>query len=165
MKYAVVFASMTGNTRLLAERMKEMLPREQLIYWGEPAEPAREADVLFVGSWTDKGTCCPAIGDFLRSLENKKVFLFGTAGFGGSQAYFDQIAGRMGENLGESNTFLGHFLCQGKMPQSVRARYEAMEQNERTKAMLQNFDAALSHPDEADLQALEQAVSRCLAQL
>ena len=31
--------------------------------------------------------------------------------------------------------------------------------------MLQNFDAALSHPDEADLQALEQTVSRCLAQL
>ena len=93
MRYAVVFASMTGNTRLLAERMKEMLPREQLIYWGEPAEAAREADVLFIGSWTDKGTCCPAIGDFLRSLEGKKVFLFGTAGFGGAQAYFDQIAG------------------------------------------------------------------------
>ncbi len=165
MKYAVVFASMTGNTRLLAERIRKELPREQLIYWGEPAEEAREADVLFVGSWTDKGTCCPAIGDFLRSLEGKKVFLFGTAGFGGAQAYFDQIAGRMGENLGESNTLLGHFLCQGKMPQSVRARYEAMEQNEKTKAMLQNFDAALSHPDAADLQALEQAVSRCLTQL
>ena len=165
MRYAVVFASMTGNTRLLAERMKEVLPREQLIYWGEPAEAAREADVLFVGSWTDKGTCCPAIGDFLRSLENKKVFLFGTAGFGGAQAYFDQIAGRIRENLPESNTLLGYFLCQGKMPQSVRARYEAMEKNERPKAMLQNFDAALSHPDEADLQALEQAVSRCLTQL
>ena len=165
MKYAVVFASMTGNTRLLAERIKEVLPQEQLIYWGEPAEEAREADVLFIGSWTDKGTCCPVIGDFLRSLEGKKVFLFGTAGFGGAQAYFDQIAGRMGENLGESNTLLGHFLCQGKMPQSVRARYEAMEQNEKTKAMLQNFDAALSHPDAADLQALEQAVSRCLTQL
>lgn len=165
MKYAVVFASMTGNTRLLAERIRKQLPREQLIYWGEPAEAAREADVLFVGSWTDKGTCCPAIGDFLQSLEGKKVFLFGTAGFGGAQAYFERIAGRMGENLGKSNTLLGHFLCQGKMPQSVRARYEAMEQNEKTKAMLQNFDAALSHPDETDLQALEQAVSRCFTQL
>lgn len=165
MKYAVVFASSTGNTRLLAERIGNLLPQEQVIYWGEPAEKAREADILFVGSWTDKGTCCQDIGRFLQSLENKKVFLFGTAGFGGAQAYFDQIAGRIRENLRESNTLLGHFLCQGKMPQSVRTRYAAMEQNEKTKAMLQNFDAALSHPDEADLQALEKAISACLSQL
>lgn len=159
MKYAVVFASMTGNTRLLAERMKEMLPREQLIYWGEPAEEAREADVLFVGSWTDKGTCCPAIGDFLRSLEGKKVFLFGTAGFGGSPAYFGQILNRVQENLSDGVQVAGSYMCQGKMPQAVRSRYEAMEDSPRRTAMLENFDRALSHPDPQDLERLKAAVA------
>ena len=170
MRYAVVFASMTGNTRLLAERLKEVLPREQLIYWGEPAEPAREADVLFVGSWTDKGTCCQEVGDFLRNLEGKKVFLFGTAGFEGAQAYFDQIAGRIRENLPETNTFLGHFLCQGKMPQAVRDKYnklkeEVPNQGAHYDLMISNFDKALSHPDEKDLEGLKAAVLDALKKL
>ena len=165
MSYAIVYSSRTGNTAQLAQVLREALPQEACSYFGEPHAEALSADTIYVGFWTDKGTCDESTAHFLQSLTEQKVFLFGTAGFGGSQAYFDQIAGRMGENLGESNTFLGYFLCQGKMPQSVRARYEAMEQNERTKALLQNFDAALSHPDEADLQALEQAVSRSLAQL
>ena len=158
MRYAVVFASMTGNTRLLAERMKEMLPREQLIYWGEPAEAAREADVLFVGSWTDKGTCCPAIGDFLRSLEGKKVFLFGTAGFGGVPAYFEQILDRVKSKLGSGVTVVGSYMCQGRMPMSVRERYMQMEESPRRTAMLENFDAALNHPDAEDLTRLKAAL-------
>ena len=55
-------------------------------------------------------------------------------------------------------------MCQGKMSQSVRKRYEGMlEQNpgdERIKGMIENFDRALQHPDEADLKALREAVSK-----
>ena len=55
-------------------------------------------------------------------------------------------------------------MCQGKMPFSVRKRYEAMlEQNpedERVKGMIRNFDSALSHPDEADLGRLGDAVAQ-----
>ncbi len=48
-------------------------------------------------------------------------------------------------------------MCQGKMPQAVRRRYEAMEESPRRQIMLDNFDRALSHPNEGDLTALEQA--------
>ena len=45
----------------------------------------------------------------------------------------------------------------GRMPGSVRARFAAqLEQdpeNANAKRMLENFDRALSHPDEADLAA------------
>lgn len=44
-----------------------------------------DAECIFVGFWTDKGTCDDNITAFLNKLENKKVFLFGTAGFGGEQ--------------------------------------------------------------------------------
>lgn len=32
---------------------------------------------------------------YLHQLENKKVFLFGTVGFGGESSYFDQILERV----------------------------------------------------------------------
>ena len=54
-------------------------------------------------------------------------------------------------------------MCQGKMPVSVRKGYESMlEQNpedERMKAMVENFDRALSHPDASDLKNLRDVLS------
>ncbi len=53
---------------------------------------------------------------------------------------------------------VGRYMCQGKMPQAVRQRYEAMEDSPRRTAMLENFDRALSHPDQADLDGVKKAV-------
>ena len=165
MTYAIVYDSQTGNTALLAERIRKVLPAENLIYFGAPSAEALRADILFVGSWTDKGTCCEKIAQFLKSLQTKRVFLFGTAGFGGSAAYVSQIGNRMAENLSDGNVLLGTYLCQGKMPLSVRARYEALSKTDKEKAkpMLENFDRALSHPDQEDLEKLENTVIGTLA--
>ena len=99
------------------------------------------------------------IARFLRSLTSQRVFLFGTAGFGGAPAYFEQILGRVRENLGPEVPVIGTFMCQGRMPQAVRDRYEAMEDSPRRTAMLENFDRAASHPDEQDLTRLKAAVA------
>ena len=116
--------------------------------------------MVLVGFWTDKGTCDESTAQFLQQLENKQVFLFGTAGFGGSAEFFQQILNRVMQNLAPSNVVLGTWMCQGKMPMAVRKRYESMQeqQPEQMKMMIDNFDRALSHPDEADLAALQQAV-------
>ena len=54
------------------------------------------------------------------------------------------------------------FMCQGKMPLSVRERYEKMrEQNNislNIDKLIANFDKALSHPNTDDLKTLEQIV-------
>ena len=55
---------------------------------------------------------------------------------------------------------VGTYMCQGKMPQVVRDRYEAMEDSPRRTMMLENFDRALSHPDQQDLDGLKQAVTK-----
>ena len=166
MTYAIVYSSQTGNTALLAQRLKDCLPQSGLIYFGAPHEEATRAEVLFVGSWTDKGSCCPEIATFLKSLQGKRVFLFGTAGFGGAESYFAQIIQRMAQNLPQDCKLLGSYLCQGKMPPAVRARYEAMAQQDPEKArpMLENFERALSHPDQADLEGLERAAAEAWKQ-
>ena len=158
MSYAIVYSSRTGNTAMLARAVREALPQEDCRYFGAPAPQALAADTVYVGFWTDKGTCDEPTARFLQSLTDQKVFLFGTAGFGGAPAYFQQILDRVKANLAPGVQVTGTYMCQGKIPQAVRDRYAAMEENPRRTAMLENFDQALSHPDQEDLARLQAAV-------
>lgn len=158
MSYAIVYSSRTGNTKALADAIREVLPPEDCCYFGAPDAAALAAQRLYIGFWTDKGTCDGDTAAFLAQLTNQEVFLFGTAGFGGSAEYFEQIAHRVETLLPAGVTVLGHHLCQGRMPMTVRQRYAAMEDSPRRTQMLENFDTALSHPDAEDLRQLQNAV-------
>ena len=61
-----------------------------------------------------------------------------------------------------SNVIVGEYMCQGRMPQSVRERYLKMKDAPNHPAnldvLIQNFDCALSPPDADDLERLRQAV-------
>lgn len=161
MKYSIVYSSRTGNTAKLAQRLRSHLPPQDCLFFGNPQAEAAEAELIFVGFWTDKGGSDSDTAAFLNTLRGKQVFLFGTAGFGGSDAYFAQILQRVQPCLDSSNTLTGAYMCQGRMPESVRRRYEAMlpQDPEKMQALIHNFDSALSHPDENDLVGLDQAVT------
>ena len=72
MSYAIVFSSKTGNTKLLADTLHSCLPQESCCYFGTPDPAALEADELYVGFWTDKGTADESTLDFLKQLHGKK---------------------------------------------------------------------------------------------
>ena len=162
MSYAIVFSSKTGNTRLLADTLRASLPQNECTYFGAPAPEALEAETLYIGFWTDKGNADADTLALLRTLKNKRLFLFGTAGFGIDTAYFDAILARVQAVPDGSNTVIGTYMCQGKMPLSVRQRYEGMKKQPihlpNLDAMIENFDKALAHPDADDLEQLKQAV-------
>lgn len=154
MKVAIIYKSLTGNTKQVAEAVRDALTDEEIVYVGAPAQET-EADVYFVGSWTDKGMCDGEIAEFLKTLDGKKIAFFGTAGFGGSEEYYQALYTRTCGVIPASNEMLGRFYCQGKMPMSVRDRYVAMlrehPEDKKLEASVENFDEALSHPDENDL--------------
>ena len=162
MKYAIVYSSRTGNTKLLAETLHAVLDPKECIYFGAPGAAALQADRIYAGFWTDQGSCDADTAAFLDTVTDQQVFLFGTAGFGGSSDYFDHILENVQRHLSSEAAVVGRFMCQGKMPLSVRARYEKMQlspaPNPRLQALIENFDQALSHPDAADLEALRGAV-------
>ena len=164
MTYAIVYSSKTGNTRLLAEAIRDTLPAADCLYFGAPDDAALRADRIYVGFWTDKGNADADTLALLRTLKNKRLFLFGTAGFGIDTAYFDAILARVQAVPDGSNTVIGTYMCQGKMPPSVRARYEAMRAlpapPENLDALIENFDRARTHPDADDLDHLRAAVLR-----
>ena len=162
MKYAIVYSSRTGNTRKLAETVREALPAGDCVYFGPPSEKALSAERLYVGFWTDRGICDADTAAFLKTLTAQEIFFFGTAGFGVSQEYFDKILERTREFLPESVRVVGSFLCQGKMPLSVRQRYEALQKSPtpppNVEMRIENFDRALSHPDTEDLHHLQESL-------
>ena len=160
MSYAIVYSSRTGNTELLAGAIRESLDPADCLYFGQPDPQALAADQIYLGFWTDKGTCDEETAAFLPLLTDQQVFLFGTAGFGGAPAYFDGILSRVRGLLPETARVTGSFMCQGKMPLSVRRRYETMPDSPRRTAMLANFDQAVSRPDGQDLADLKAAVAR-----
>ena len=164
MSYAIVFSSKTGNTALLAQTLREQLPQTDCCYFGAPDAAALAADTLYVGFWTDKGKADADTLDFLQQLHGKRVFLFGTAGFGGSAEYFEQILAAVQKSLDESNTVIGTYMCQGKMPMAMRERYVKMKEDPNHKPnldmLIENFDRALSHPDKTDLEKLQKSVLR-----
>ena len=153
MSYAIICSSKTGNTEKLAQRAREVL--------GEENEcPVVDADLVLVGSWTDKGGMDPALADTLPQLADKRVFLFGTCGFGGSQKYYDRVLDRFAAALPDGARVVGRFMCQGQMPPAVRERYVKMSNQDPTRfePMIENFDRALGHPDADDLGAFEAAL-------
>ena len=163
-RYSIVYSSSTGNTKKLADTIYAVLPKENCDYFGTPKEGGVYSEMLYIGFWTDKGNADKSTLTLLSTLKNKKIFLFGTAGFGGSEAYFQKILNHVKQSIDSSNSVVGEYMCQGKMPPSVRERYMKMkvqpEHPENIDALIENFDRALSHPDGNDLERLRKIIVR-----
>ena len=131
------------------------------------AAQAGGADVVFVGFWCDKGSCSPAVQHFLQGLAGKRVFLFGTCGFGESDEYFAQILDRVRAYLPADAQCIGGAMCQGKMGVGVKRRYEGMlekdPENAQARMLIDNWNKAQSHPNEGDFSRISAAAKEALA--
>lgn len=156
MKYCILYESVTGNTARLAQAVQQALPPQACEVFACTASTAASVpELAFIGFWTDRGTCPPTTQALLQKLHSRKIVLFGTAGFGSGE-YFTGILQRVKSLIPADNHVLGGFLCPGGMPDSTRAKYLSMlEENpedERAKGLLAAFDRAQGHPDNQDLE-------------
>lgn len=127
-----------------------------------------EANVYFIGFCVHRGSCSMEVSDFLSDLSGKQIALFGTCGMGDSPEYYKDIAGRVSAWIEADNDYLGYFICQGKMPQKVRMKYESMrtnENNDQIDRFIQNFDLALTHPDDLDVEHAKVFVDHMLKKI
>ena len=158
MNYSIVFSSQTGNTELVARRIRKTLGEEGCTYFGTPADAPAGA--------TDKGTASADVLAFLGTLDHARIFLFGTCGYGESEEYFNAILSRIREELPDSCEVAGSFMCQGKMGEAVLDRYRTMlaeaeagsPEAKRAAMLIKNFEVARSHPNTDDLRALDVAL-------
>ena len=139
-QYSILFSSLTGNTKKLADAIHETLPEDGCEYFGAIKTPVPSSELLYIGFWTDKGNADNETLTLLSTLKNRRIL------------------GQVRQSIDPSNTIIGEYMCQGKMPQSVRERYMKMKENPEhpanLDALIKNFDCALSHPDSDDLEKL-----------
>lgn len=170
MKIAIIYDSITGNTKKIAEAIKEASSEENEVIFGDMDTNVNEAELIFIGSWTDKGNCSEKVKEKLKTLNNKKIAIFGTAGFGGSEEYFNSLYQRVKQCIPETNEILGYFYCQGKMPLTVKDRYIQLltehPDDKKLQVSLENFEKALSHPDNKDVENAKkfarEMIKRCV---
>ena len=82
-RYSIIYSSKTGNTKKLAEAIYNTLPQNKCDYYGTVDKIDDVlSNVIYIGFWTEKGNADHLTIDFLNKLKNKKIFLFGTAGYG-----------------------------------------------------------------------------------
>lgn len=163
MEYMIVYSSNTGNTEKIAKAIKDVMDENGRLYCGKPDGILNpDAEMIFVGFWVLKGSCTEEIKKYLVTLENKRIFLFGTAGFGGSEAYFQTILTSVKHHISDSNTIIGSFMCQGKMSNNILERYHKLleedPQNSKVMNMIDSYNNALSHPDKQDIEAVKELV-------
>ena len=139
--------------------------KEEIVYFGKPINEEIDADIYFIGSWTNKGDASNDIINFLKKLKNKKIAYFATTGYGGSTTYYDTLFSRVKQYIDSSNTILGILYCQGKMPIQFKERYIKMitenPNDKNLKVSLKNFEDALTHPDKKDLETVKIGQKRC----
>lgn len=88
MDIAIIYSSVTGNTKNIAEEIRKNLQNENMVYFGKVTESIPKADIYFIGSWTNKGNASDDIIEFVKKVRNTKIAYFGTAGYGGSEEYY-----------------------------------------------------------------------------
>jgi flavodoxin I len=155
MKCSVVYSSLTGNTAQLAQQIKTALGEDCLLCSPIKELTAPPEGLIFVGYWTDKGSCDEATAEFLMGLHNANVAFFATCGAGSGESYYETIHKNAAKYLNSDCTLVGTFMCQGKMGPGVLKRYQQIlekdPQNPHILAAIQNYKQALPHPDEKDL--------------
>jgi flavodoxin len=167
----IVYSSKTGNTRKLAEGihrgLAEALGAGQGVRIGAVEENPDSvgADWILLGFWADRGNADQKALQYLKSLENRKVGLFGTLGAYPDSDHARDISKKVKEQVEEKNTALGCFLCQGRIDPALTERFKSLPADNphaMTPERMKRHEEAAKHPDEKDIEA---AVAACLSMI
>ncbi len=126
MKVQVVYSSLSGCTRRLAEGIYNALDvEEKSIHDLADGEPVLDGDVVLLGYWVDKGGPNAAMKAFMEKVEGKKVGLFSTLAYWADSTHGHQTIVNGAELVKEKNVLLGGYVCNGCMSQEMIQRFRA----------------------------------------
>jgi flavodoxin len=165
----IVYSSKTGNTRKVAEgvhrRLAEALGQEARIAAVEENPDPAGADWILVGFWADRGNADQKALQYLKSLEGRRIGLFGTLGAYPDSDHAKDISHKAQQAAAEKNAVLGCFLCQGKIDPALTERFKGLPPDNphalTPERMAFHLEAA-RHPDEKDIEA---ATAACLSMI
>lgn len=155
MKNAIVYSTITGNTKKLADVIEGVV--EDVCYSGKAVDEALDSEVLFVGSYAIGNSCTPDIKEFLSKIKNKKVFLFMTAGYGNTDDFLIPVMDSMKSNVDDSNEIIGSFICQGEVSPNKQQAIKKMDEA-KYESMKQKLDESVNTPTESNFETLKNII-------
>ena len=88
MKVQIIYSSLSGCTRRLAEGIFDALTVEDKeLYDLAAGAPALDGDVMLLGYWVDKGGPNAAMKAFMETIEGKNVGVFCTLAYWADSAH------------------------------------------------------------------------------
>lgn len=163
MKYSIVYSTHTNNAVKLADAISSQIDPKDLVFKGKLLGSPKEvldSDIIFVGFWTTANSCDKGVQNYLSSLRNKKVALFGSCGFGlKKDGHFDVVKNNVTKFLDPSNQLLGFYLCLGeigeKFVQAALLSNGKPGEDFHFPKYREHYKDDLGHPTEEELEALK----------
>ena len=163
LRAAVLYSSITGNTRRVAEALAlEGVPLFNLRQRPDPGA----YDLLALGFWVRKGLPDARSQRYWAGIHDKRVFLFGTLGAWPHSAHAERcLEGARALLTANGNRIVGEFLCQGRVSPRVLAASARKGTHPMTEGRAARLAEAAHHPDAADLAAARGCWQSVLADL
>ena len=170
MKSIILYSSLTGNTKSVAEAMASVMPE------GTPCVPVKEApenladyDTVFVGFWVDRGTANKEAAKLIETLTNPNVVFFATLGMYADSDHARESIEKGSELLQNKESLVDGFVCQGKIDPKVIEMMYKMFPKGHSHGQSADRDArhkqAAVHPNEEDFKAAQDFAKDILIKL
>lgn len=154
MRSSIVFSSLTGNTKKVADEILKIMPEGTKIYDLKDLNQELDDELLVLGYWVDKAKPNKEMHEFMESLKGKKIITFGTLGAYPDSPHAKEVKENTTKILEENNTVLGNFLCQGKInPKLTEMFMKSGGENNvhiMTPERIKRHEDAAKHPNEKD---------------
>lgn len=151
----MLVSSRTGNTRKIADAVKEELVRQG---WnvrerakGEPVE----TENVIICFWCFKSRFDPLNAKLLEDMAGKRILVFGTFGGYPESAYGSKVRANVTSDVTERNECLGVFLSQGKVGTHNIEKRRALPHDDPhylDDAGVARIMESQRHPNEDDMQ-------------
>ncbi|MDR2460473.1 MAG: flavodoxin family protein [Deltaproteobacteria bacterium] len=171
MKSLVVYSSLTGNTRKIAEAIVKGLPESYVLAPVEEAPAPQGYDVVFMGFWVDKGKADAKTLDYVDKLKGVKTAFFFTLGDYPNSNHADRVHHStvvLLEDIG--STVLGGFRSQGKVDPELIEKMKQMLPPDNPHAQMTperkaRLEEAAKHPNEEDFVKAEAFAKEIVAKV
>ena len=152
-KWAVIYSSVTGNTRQIAEAIAGQAGDADLFRVQDAPHDLSGYEVVAVGYWLRLGRPDPMSLKYLAGVKNATVLFFQTHGALPDSEHAITSFARAGYALGEGCEILGTFGCQGKINPALleRRKQSGPDDPHGGPESIERWKKAASHPDAKDI--------------
>jgi flavodoxin len=155
MKTLIVCSSITGNTRLLANTINDLLPGHVTFCSIDDAPAPVGYDLVALGFWLQGGKPDLKSARYLAQInEGTKLFLFATHG-AAADSQHALNAMNHAKSLAQAAKVIGTFNCPGEVNETI---LESAQKKDPQPPWLKYAAAAVGHPNEADIARLKKKV-------